>query len=460
MKEMGMFHGPIGSCDFNAMQSCPPPKHLQEQRESIVPGMVNVWYEYLPEKYDPEQKYPLIVQLHGGGMDGRRWAEHTIWHLLAEEYGLIVIYPNSPDYQTWRLGKRDVEYLYDLITLVCSRYSVDRSRIFMQGMSNGDQMTLAFSMAHPEMLAAAGFATGPTAAELFEKGEMPRGPLPVIQMRGEKDVMEGGSDIYEKRYAINDLNRDIWKQVNGLDALPSLTVRGKDNFLYYPGRQADLILWEVRDMGHREPAGEAQVFWDCLYSGCSRMGNELVIDPVRRPLPGDDDGFLLSLGSDKFYHKDSILPINPAEPGFKVQYLAPMSVGGFGSYGLDEMLETGALFAPAELLAAAFGASLRYSADGSRLEARFPEGRVLRFWAGTALVRDGERYTFLKKPSVQLCGRFLLPIGEICEDLLDLNVSEADDCMLITAHQAQLGRYTARTMRELLGGIRRPIKQN
>lgn len=452
-----MFHGPIGTCDFGSMQSCPPPERLTEKRESIVPGMVNVWYEYLPQSYDPARKYPLIVQLHGGGMDGMRWAEHTVWHLLAEEYGLIVIYPNSPDYQTWRLGKRDVDYLYDLIRLICDRYSVDRSRIFMQGMSNGDQMTLAFSLAHPEVLAAAGFATGPSAAELFEDGEVPAAPLPVIQMRGEKDVIPDGPDVYEKRYSMNDLNRDIWREVNGLEELPTLTVRGKDNFLYYRGREADLVLWEVRDMGHREPPGEAQVFWDCLYSGCSREEGKPVRGSLRRPLPGDDDGFLLSLGSDKFYHQDGIRSINPAEPGFRVQYLAPASAGGFGSYGLGEMLETGALFAPAEFLKAAFGASLKYSGDGSRLEAVFPDGRTLCFRAGMALVRDGDRYTFLKKPSVQLCGHFLLPIGEVCEDLLDLNVSEADDCMLITAHQAQLGRYTARTMRALLGGIRRPL---
>lgn len=457
MKEMGLFHGPVGSCDFGAMQCCPPPKRLAERREPVVPGMVNVWYEYLPEDYDPGKRYPLIVQLHGGGMDGKRWAEHTVWHLLAEEYGLIVIYPNSPDYQTWRLGERDVQYLYDLIRLMCRRYSVDETRIFMQGMSNGDQMTLAFSLRHPEVLAAAGFATGPTAAELFEDGEGPAGALPVIQMRGEKDVLGGGpdEDIYESRYAMNDLNRELWTEANGLDALPSLTVRGKDNFLRYSGRNADLIHWEVRDMGHREPPGEAQVFWDYLYSGCTRQGGAVCRSEPRRTLPGDEDCVLLSLGSELFYRKDGPAPINPAEPGFRVQYLAPQSTGGFGSFGLEEMLETGAYFAPAELLASAYGASLRYSCDGGELTVTFPDGRVLGFWANTALVRDGDRYTFLKKPAVQLCGRFLLPITEVGEELLELWVSTADDCVLLSGHPAQLGRYTARVMRKLLGGTRR-----
>jgi poly(3-hydroxybutyrate) depolymerase len=124
-------------------------------------------------------------------MGWQRWKKMTAWHLLAEEKGLIIIYPNSPGYQTWALGERDVQFLYDLIQPVCAEYNIDRSRIYMQGMSNGDQMTLAFSLKHPEILAAAGFATGPTADYLFEDGEKPLGALPVIQMRGEKDVLGG-----------------------------------------------------------------------------------------------------------------------------------------------------------------------------------------------------------------------------------------------------------------------------
>jgi poly(3-hydroxybutyrate) depolymerase len=32
----------------------------------------------------PKKNNPLIVQLHGGGMDGMRWTKMTAWHLLAE----------------------------------------------------------------------------------------------------------------------------------------------------------------------------------------------------------------------------------------------------------------------------------------------------------------------------------------------------------------------------------------
>ena len=153
---------------------------------------------------------------------------------------MIIVYPNSPDYECWTCQKRDIQYLYDLIQLLRQKYAIDESRIYMQGMSNGDQMTMAFTMAHPEILAAAGYATGPSDEEVLD-GDLPIGPLPIIQMRGEKDInwklTPETEDIYENRYHMNDLNREIWLDVNGVeDEIPSLTIQGKDNFCIIPGR--------------------------------------------------------------------------------------------------------------------------------------------------------------------------------------------------------------------------------
>jgi poly(3-hydroxybutyrate) depolymerase len=463
MKTLGFFHGAIGTCNFDSKQACPPTDHLAEKRAEIVPGMVNIWYEYVPKSYDPARKYPLVVELHGGGMDGKRWADISLWHVLAEEYGLIAIYPNSPDYQAWMLGERDVKYLYDLILRVCSEYSIDRSRIYMQGMSNGDQMTLAFSLKHPEVLAAAGYSTGPTALELFEEGERPVAPLPVIQMRGEKDVLymhksEQTDDVYADRYIMNDFNREIWEEVNGLDSLPALTVIGKDNYLFYKGRKADLINWEVKDMGHKHPPHEAQVFWNCLYSGRTRVDGNITDTGVKFPLDGQEEAVVISLGSGLLFKKDKTADISrDGNRNAVVRYFGPASVGGYGSLGLDEMFETGALFAPAHFFEAAFDAKVEYQDNGNRVLVTFNSGDTSLFYADSTLVFYKGSYCSMKKPCVLLCGIFYIPVGEFCEDMMGLYVSEADDCMLISKTHSQLGRYTARILRKILGGQRRPI---
>ena len=65
---------------------------------------------------------------------------------------MIVIYPNSPEYGLWSCEDSDVQYIYDLIQHICKKYTIDKERIYMQGMSNGDMMTLAFSMTVPKHL--------------------------------------------------------------------------------------------------------------------------------------------------------------------------------------------------------------------------------------------------------------------------------------------------------------------
>ena len=78
---------PIEHVSFESKTRLPAIHDLSECRESFLPGMVNVWYEYLPACYDGKTPLPLIVQVHGGGNDGRRWADFTLWHILAERLG-------------------------------------------------------------------------------------------------------------------------------------------------------------------------------------------------------------------------------------------------------------------------------------------------------------------------------------------------------------------------------------
>lgn len=452
---------PIERVNFESKTKLPPIDGLTECRERIVPGTVNVWYEYLPACYDGKTALPLIVQVHGGGNDGRRWADITLWHILAERLGLIVIYPNSPDYGSWHCDDRDVDYLYKLIGIVCEKYNIDRTRIYMQGMSNGDMMTLAFTMQHPEVLAAAGYSTGPS-AEIYVGDERPVGPLPAIQMRGEYDIIfrqteNDPLDAYETRYRINDFNRDLWVEQNGLDTLPTLTLRGKDNFMRFRGKNADLINWEIVGCGHREPADMAQVYWDCLYSGCRREDGKLVYSDCVDALEPDDDLAVIALGSRNVYLNGRMEEMTQIETGV-VRSFDP----GPGNYTKTvnalEMLETPALCAPVEFFRVAFGAEVRYLDAGDRAEVRFPDGNVAIFHSNSLLVEYNGRFRAMRKPCTLLCGTFYVPVGEFCGDFMGKFVSEAGDLMLISGHSAILGRYTARVLRKILGGYVRAIK--
>ena len=111
------------------------------------------------------------------------------------------------------------------------------------------------------------------------------------------------------RYSMNDLNREIWLDVNGArDCLPILSISGKDNFLFYPGKNAPIINWEIVGMGHREPVYGAQVFWDRLYSGCRREDGNIVLSEPCLPIRGDEDTVVVCMGSNKLYRAGEIIP--------------------------------------------------------------------------------------------------------------------------------------------------------
>ena len=452
----------VSVVNFEGMNRVPPLSGLREVRGEIVPGMTNIWYEYVPSCYEEGRPFPLIIQLHGGGNDGRRWAEYTVWHEMAERKGLIVVYPNSPDYECWSCGQRDIQYLYALIQLLRKKYTVDESRIYMQGMSNGDQMTLAFSMAHPEVLAAAGYATGPSDEEVLD-GDLPSGPLPVIQMRGEMDInwklTPETPDIFENRYHMNDLNREIWLPVNGADTcLPALSIQGKDNFLYYPGEKAPLINWEIAGMGHREPVYGAQVFWDRLYSGCRREEGELVVNQPVKPISGDPDTVLVAMGSHLAYRKDEMIPFGRPGAG-AARIFIPAEVSHFCPVKTGEMAETEVMCVPAEFFSTVFGAVISYDDTGDTCEMNFPDGRRVILRSGAVLFEDDGEFRALQKPCVLFCGSFYVPVGELCQMLFGSYVTMADDVLCISNHYAVLGRYTARVIRKLLGGEMRPRKK-
>ena len=448
--------------NFESMNRVPPLRGLVEVKGEIVKGMENVWYEYVPASYAEGKKVPLVVQLHGGGNDGKRWAGMTVWHEMAERKGCIVVYPNSPDYECWTCDDRDIQYLLDLIRLLCRKYTIDETRIYMQGMSNGDQMTLAFSMVHPEVLAAAGFATGPSDEEVLD-GDRPCGALPIIQMRGEMDInwklTPETKDIYENRYHMNDLNREIWMDVNGCgDVLPELSIIGKDNFLYYLGKQAPILNWEIASMGHREPVYGAQVFWDRLYSGCARVDGKIQLTETEKPISGDEDTVLISMGSHLAYRKNACIPIGRPGTG-DVRVFVPADLPHFCPVYTGEMAETEVMCAPAEFFSAICGADIRYEEAGEICHLVFPNGREIVLRSGAVLFEDAGEYRALQKPCVLLCGTFFVPVGELCQMLFGSYVSVADDVMCISSHWACLGRYTARVVRGILGGDMRARKR-
>lgn len=109
----------------------------------------------LPKGYDEdkEKTWPLMLFLHGAGESGdnlEKVKTHGPPKLIAagKEFPFIVVSPQSP-----RFGW-NVESLKGLLDQVESTYRVDRSRVYLTGLSMGGFGTWALATAYPDHFAA------------------------------------------------------------------------------------------------------------------------------------------------------------------------------------------------------------------------------------------------------------------------------------------------------------------
>ncbi|HWF00168.1 MAG TPA: hypothetical protein VG248_10265 [Caulobacteraceae bacterium] len=91
---------------------------------------------FAPDDYAPDRLWPLIVALHGGFGDGRRF----VWSLLREarSYGALLVTPTSLG-ETWSLHEpeADTANLERILGEVGARWRIAPDRRLLTGMSDG-----------------------------------------------------------------------------------------------------------------------------------------------------------------------------------------------------------------------------------------------------------------------------------------------------------------------------------
>ena len=107
---------------------------------------------YVPEGYTPERQWPLIVCLHGAYGRG----DHHVWSWLrpAKSRGYFVLAPKSLD-ATWSILQPDIDIgsVTGMLEEVCAGYSVDPSRVYLTGLSDGGTFTYLLGLSRPELFA-------------------------------------------------------------------------------------------------------------------------------------------------------------------------------------------------------------------------------------------------------------------------------------------------------------------
>jgi poly(hydroxyalkanoate) depolymerase family esterase len=151
-----------------------PGKWLSSHIPSASGQRMSYWL-YLPNRL-PERAQregmPLLVMLHGCQQTATQLAQGTRMNLLAEKAGYAVLYPQQlisiQPQRCWKWydratqeGGGDVPSIIGIVHKVLTQYPIDRSRIYVAGISAGAGMANILALNHPRLFAAVGLHSGP-----------------------------------------------------------------------------------------------------------------------------------------------------------------------------------------------------------------------------------------------------------------------------------------------------------
>lgn len=149
------------------------------------------YWLYLPSNPPEETRLkglPLLVMLHGCQQTATQFAQGTRMNQWAEQMGYAVLYPQQlvsvQAQRCWKWydratqeGGGDVPVIVGMINKVMTQYAIDRSRIYIAGISAGAGMANIVALNHPRLFAAVGLHSGP----VFGAGHNTIGALGVMQ---------------------------------------------------------------------------------------------------------------------------------------------------------------------------------------------------------------------------------------------------------------------------------------
>ncbi|XOV87775.1 MAG: alpha/beta hydrolase family esterase [Pseudomonadota bacterium] len=192
---------------------------------------------YLPGSHDPgsKSKYPVVINLHGGGGNARSILAMSGMNELAEQEGFIVVYPNgtgqTPNRNTFNGGLccayamqnkiDDVAFVVAILDELEARYAADPARVYATGLSNGGIMSHYLA----SNLASRITAIAPVAGTIGINPVTPSRPVPVMHMHGTEDKALpwiGGYNLATRRTNFISVDETIkaWVLSNNSEIIP------------------------------------------------------------------------------------------------------------------------------------------------------------------------------------------------------------------------------------------------
>ncbi len=236
-------------------------------------GLERDYVLYLPPSYEEGSEMPLVFNFHGLGSNANEQFAYTLLHTVAAEEGFILVYPNGTENSVgvpfWNAGfgvgetVDDVGFTIAILDELVAELSVDESRVYSTGMSNGGYFSYKLACEHSNRFAAVASVTGSMVVSEFENCS-PERPVPIMQFHGTEDPTVN-FDGDEFSVSIEDVV-DLWIDINDCDPMPLFTeVPDIDNedqstaehFVYVNSETLNAVeFYKINGGGHTWPGAD------------------------------------------------------------------------------------------------------------------------------------------------------------------------------------------------------------
>ena len=187
---------------------------------------------------------PLVVDIHGGQDDmyQQRWTSD--FANISMEQGFIVAYPQGHN-NLWNMGwdsitcsagilcteEDDVGFILQMVDIITQNHSIDNSRIYSTGWSNGCGMTQRLAVEASDVFAAAGCMS------MYRFVEAPSDylPIPFMEVHGLLDeIIQYTTTAHSalifgpEKGAIQNL--ESWAELNGCQGTTPEVIESQDDY--------------------------------------------------------------------------------------------------------------------------------------------------------------------------------------------------------------------------------------
>ncbi|KAL0929744.1 uncharacterized protein CTRU02_215387 [Colletotrichum truncatum] len=174
---------------------------------------------YVPQK--TVSSPGIVVTLHGASGNAQQAYTSTPYASLAEQYGFIVIYPESPQgawdatssSSTMRDGGGASQSIATMTRYVINVYNADTTKIFASGISSGGSMANTLAGTYPDLFKGVNIYSSGSSIDIRSMYPGFGGSYPKVQLYLGSEDKVIGSAAFNRTLA-------MWAPVLGYDANP------------------------------------------------------------------------------------------------------------------------------------------------------------------------------------------------------------------------------------------------